>query len=375
MSKLKIYLIAGEASGDLHASNLLRELRLESDRAIECRAWGGDLLQKEGATLVKHYKELAFMGFKEVILNLKTIMNNIKFCKQDILAFQPDVIIFIDYPGFNLRIAEWSKKQGFTNLYFIAPQVWAWKENRVSKIKRDINKLYCILPFEVDFFKKHQYEVEYKGHPLVELIDKFNPELDFYESINPEHKKIIAILPGSRKQEIIKKLPEMLKAIKELDNDMYLPVVAVAPGLDISLFDEIANELDIKIKHVVNNTYAVLKYAHLALVTSGTATLETALFNVPLVVCYKGSKLSYEIGKRLVKVKYISLVNLILDKELVKELIQDDMNAKNIKTELDKLTDEHYRQEIMLGFETLRAKLHQTNTIKNIAKSMLDYIH
>jgi lipid-A-disaccharide synthase len=375
VSKLKIYLIAGEASGDLHASNLLRELRLESDRAIECRAWGGDLLQKEGATLVKHYKELAFMGFKEVILNLKTIMNNIKFCKQDILAFQPDVIIFIDYPGFNLRIAEWSKKQGFTNLYFIAPQVWAWKENRVSKIKRDINKLYCILPFEVDFFKKHQYEVEYKGHPLVELIDKFNPELDFYESINPEHKKIIAILPGSRKQEIIKKLPEMLKAIKELDNDMYLPVVAVAPGLDISLFDEIANELDIKIKHVVNNTYAVLKYAHLALVTSGTATLETALFNVPLVVCYKGSKLSYEIGKRLVKVKYISLVNLILDKELVKELIQDDMNAKNIKTELDKLTDEHYRQEIMLGFETLRAKLHQTNTIKNIAKSMLDYIH
>lgn len=375
MSKLKIYLIAGEASGDLHASNLLRELRLESGKEIECRAWGGDLLQKEGATLVKHYKELAFMGFKEVILNLKTIINNIKFCKQDILAFQPDVIIFIDYPGFNLRIAEWSKKHGFTNLYFIAPQVWAWKENRVSKIKRDINKLYCILPFEVDFFKKHQYEVEYKGHPLVELIDKFNPETDFYESINPKQKKIIAILPGSRKQEIIKKLPEMLKAIKELDNEMYLPVVAVAPGLDISLFDEIANELDIKIKHVVNNTYAVLNYAHLALVTSGTATLETALFNVPLVVCYKGSKLSYEIGKRLVKVKYISLVNLILDKELVKELIQDDMNAKNIKTELDKLTDEHYRQEIMLGFEALRAKLHQTNTIKNIAKSMLDYIH
>lgn len=333
---MRYYIIAGEASGDLHGSNLIKELK-KNDTMATIRCWGGDLMELAGGELVKHYKELAFMGFMEVVKNLGTIMRNLRFCKDDILRFKPDTLILIDYPGFNLRIAEWARNRGIRVIYYISPQVWAWKENRVKIIKECVQKMLVILPFEKEFYKKWDYEVEYVGHPLIEVIDneKINVSGVHPAADSPlNQKNVIAILPGSRKQEVEKKLPVMLEASKHFSD--YHFIVAKASSLEDSFYEELMRDYP-KVRSVRNKTYSLLMRAKAALVTSGTATLETALFDVPQVVCYKGSAISYQIAKRLVKIKYISLVNLILDKPVVKELIQNDLTVENIQKELSRL--------------------------------------
>jgi len=337
---MRYYIIAGEASGDLHGSNLIKELH-KKDKAANIQCWGGDMMQASGAKLVKHYRELAFMGFTEVIKNLPTILQNLTFCKKDIIEFKPDVIILIDYPGFNLRIAKWAKTLGFKIVYYISPQVWAWKENRVHDIKKNVDKMLVILPFEKDFYKKWNYEVEYVGHPLAEVVNHFkekNKDLS-----NPfTEKKIIALLPGSRQQEIVKKLPIMLSVAKYFSE--YQFIVAKAPGLENSFYDEMMLGYD-NVSTVSNRTYELLMYASAALVTSGTATLETALFGVPEIICYKGNNISYQIAKRLITIKFIGLVNLIMNKEVVKELIQNELNLNNIKQELNLILHDTNRKE------------------------------
>lgn len=363
---MKYYIIAGEASGDLHGSNLMKAL-LEEDPKAEIRFWGGDLMQSVGGTLVKHYKELSFMGFLEVVLNLKTILNNIKICKKDILEFQPDVLVFIDYPGFNMRIAKWAKKLGMKTHYYISPQIWAWKENRIKDIKRDIDKMYVILPFEKDFYeKKHQYEVEFVGHPL---IDAINNRISIDESIfrkenSLSDKPIIAILPGSRKQEITKMLSVMLSVVADFPD--YQFVIAGAPSQEFSFYSTFLTANNCHF--ISNKTYDLLSISFAALVTSGTATLETALFKVPEVVCYKGSWLSYQIAKRIVTLKYISLVNLIMDKEVVTELIQDNLNTSTLKIELQKLLNSNHRDLVLENYNALEKKLGGSGASEKTAK-------
>ncbi len=352
---MKYYIIAGEASGDLHGSNLMKALYKEDSNA-DIRFWGGDLMQKAGGTLVKHYRDLAFMGFVEVLFHLKTILNNIKFCKKDISNFQPDVIIFIDYPGFNLRIAKWAKEQGIKTHYYISPQIWAWKENRITEIKRDVDKMYVILPFEKDFYeKKHHFPVEFVGHPLIDAIH-IHPAIDeaiFRKENQLNDKPIIAVLPGSRKQEITKMLSLMLSVVNDFPE--YQFVIAGAPSQEFSFYESfITNE---NIKFISNKTYDLLSNATAALVTSGTATLETALFKVPEVVCYKGSWISYQIAKRIITLKFISLVNLIMDEEVVTELIQEDCNSERIGEELNKILDVKYRQDLLKKYSILETKL------------------
>jgi lipid-A-disaccharide synthase len=343
---MRYYIIAGEASGDLHGSNLVKELK-NIDTIATIRCWGGDLMREAGAELVKHYRDLAFMGFVEVVINLRTIMKNLRFCKNDILRFKPEALILIDYPGFNLRIAEWAKRQGIKVIYYISPQVWAWKESRVKTIKASVDKMLVILPFEQEFYKKWDLKVEYVGHPLVEVIDK---EKTRSSTINPasdsplNEKNIIAILPGSRKQEVEKKLPVMLAASTNFPDHHF--IVAKASSLDDSFYDELMSSYP-KVRSVRNNTYALLMQAKAALVTSGTATLETALFGVPQVVCYKGSNISYQIAKRLITIKYISLVNLIMNKPVVTELIQNDLTIENVNRELYKLIHDPATLQVM----------------------------
>ena len=340
---MKYYIIAGEASGDLHASNLMKSLKKEETHT-DFRFWGGDLMEKVGGTLVKHYRELAFMGFAEVFMNLRTILKNIKFCKQDILQFAPDAVILVDYPGFNLRIAEFAKKHHITVHYYISPQIWAWKENRIKKIKRDIDHMYVILPFEKDFYEnKHNFPVHFVGHPLLDAIADRKPldPVKFAKENKLSDKPIIALLPGSRKQEISKMLSVMLKMVPKFPDHQF--VIAGAPSQELSFYENIIADEDVAI--VENKTYDLLSVSNAALVTSGTATLETALLKIPEVVCYKGNKISYQIGKRLVNVKFISLVNLILDKEVVTELIQDEFNKKNLEDDLFKILDHKYREE------------------------------
>jgi lipid-A-disaccharide synthase len=323
---MKYYIIAGEASGDLHGSNLIKEIH-KLDTVAKIRCWGGDKMQDAGATLVKHYRDLAFMGFTEVIKNLPTIFKNIAFCKKDIEQFEPDVLVLVDYPGFNMRIAKWAHKKNIKIVYYISPQIWAWKEKRVHAIKRDVDKMLVILPFEKDFYKKYHYQVDYVGHPLAEVIADFKTA---HSSIQKEN--IVALLPGSRKQEILVKLPIMLSVAKHFPD--YKFVVAKAPGLPDEFYEDILKSYD-NVGSVSNETYTLLSKAKAALVTSGTATLETALFAVPEVICYKGGKISYEIAKRLIKIKFIGLVNLIMDKEVVKELIQEELNEKSIQLKKD----------------------------------------
>ena len=339
---MKYYIIAGEASGDLHGSNLIKELHhLDATATIRC--WGGEKMQAAGSTLVKHYRELAFMGFVEVISNLRTIFKNLSFCKEDILEHSPDVLILVDYPGFNLRIAKWATENNIRVVYYISPQVWAWKENRVKMMKQCIDKMLVILPFEKNYYKtKWNWDVEYTGHPLVEEVEK--TKLNF-EHQQLSEKNIIALLPGSRKQEILKKLPVMLEVSKEFPD--YQFIVAKAPGLDDSFYAELIKDYN-NVSSVSNQTYALLQQSTAALVTSGTATLETALFQVPQVVCYKGNEISYQIAKRLVNIKYISLVNLIMDKEVVKELIQHEMNRPNLISELKKILPGSVQRETLL---------------------------
>jgi lipid-A-disaccharide synthase len=389
---MKYYLISGEASGDLHGSNLIKQLQI-LDVHNNVRCWGGNLMQQAGATLVKHYRDLAFMGFAEVVKNLPTILKNISFCKKDILAFKPDVLVLIDYPGFNLRIAAWAKQQGIKVVYYISPQVWAWKANRVKKMKQCIDKMLVILPFEKTYFKDvWQWDVEYVGHPLVEVVNEYQLQVagcKLQDSIDDSNnhqpvtsnqqpatsnQPIIALLPGSRKQEIAKKLPVMLAVAKHFQQ--YQFVIAEAPGLDAAFYQSFYAEAGItdNVTTSNNKTYALLSKATAALVTSGTATLETALFGVPEVVCYKGSNISYQIGKRLIKIKFISLVNLIMDKLVVKELIQDEMNAKNLILELDDLLlNEQRKLQIAADYTALKNILSQGgNASEKAAKSIYE---
>jgi lipid-A-disaccharide synthase len=348
---MKYYIIAGEASGDLHGSNLIKEIK-KLDPNASIKAWGGDLMQQAGASLVKHYRDLAFMGFLEVIKNLPTILQNIRFCKQDIEAWQPDVLVLVDYPGFNLRIAEWAKKNGFKVVYYIAPQVWAWKENRVKKMKLCIDKMFCILPFEKDYFKnKWNWDVTYVGHPLIRVIESFKSTTPLVT----DNKKVIALLPGSRKQEIIKMLPIMLSVTPHFPG--YTFMVAQAPGQDAPFYNRFLMGYS-NVTLIKNSTYDILTIADAALVTSGTATLETALFKVPEVVCYKTSKFSYQIAKRLVKIKFISLVNLIMDKEIVREIIQENLTEQQLTKALRNITEnEEHRKEVMNNYQSLHALL------------------
>ncbi len=368
---MKYYIIAGEASGDLHGSNLMKAL-YQKDPNAEIRFWGGDLMQKTGGTLVKHYRELAFMGFIEVIFNLKTILNNIKSCKTDILAFQPDVIVFIDYPGFNMRIAEWAKALGMKTHYYISPQIWAWKENRIKAIKRDVDKMYVILPFEKDFYEtKHHFPVDFVGHPLIDAIqNRTTIEAAAFRKENDlDDKPIIAILPGSRKQEITKMLEVMLSVVADFPE--YQFVIAGAPSQEFSLYAPFLNNKNVRF--ISNKTYDLLSVSYAALVTSGTATLETALFKVPEVVCYKGSWASYQIAKRIVTLKYISLVNLIMDREVVTELIQEDCNSKRIKAELQKLLDPINRNQVLAQYDLLEAKLGGSGASEKTATLITNY--
>jgi lipid-A-disaccharide synthase len=357
---MKYYIIAGEASGDLHGSNLIREIK-KIDPAANIRCWGGDLMQQAGGELVKHYRDLAFMGFAEVLSNLRTIFRNLKFCKRDILQFKPDVLILIDYPGFNLRIAKWAKSQGLKMIYYISPQVWAWKENRVRAMKQCIDKMLVILPFEKDYYKnKWNWEVEYVGHPLVEVVERFKAEhsslaVDRWPMAG-EKTGIVALLPGSRKQEITKKLPVMLEVSRYFPN--YQFIVAQAPSIENSFYEAFTSRFP-NVSSVTNKTYQLLLQAKAALVTSGTATLETALFGVPEAVCYKGSPVSYQIAKRVIKVKFISLVNLIMDRLVVKELIQDEMNPENLVKELNELLNNKERiATLQKDYGDLRNILH-----------------
>lgn len=366
---MKYYIIAGEASGDLHGSNLMKALYKE-DANAEIRFWGGDLMQNVGGTLVKHYRELAFMGFIEVVFNLKTILNNINFCKKDIENFNPDAIIFIDYPGFNMRIAKWAKEKGIQTHYYISPQIWAWKESRIKAIKRDFDKLYVILPFEKDFYeKKHHFPVEFVGHPLIDAIQtrKVTDESTFKKENNLDEKPIVAILPGSRKQEITKMLSVMLSVVDDFAD--YQFVIAGAPSQEFSFYEQFLKNKNVHF--VANKTYDLLSHSYAALVTSGTATLETALFKVPEVVCYKGSWASYQIAKRIITLKYISLVNLIMDKEVVTELIQENCNTKNIKIELQKLINPATRNAILENYDLLETKLGGIGASEKTAKFII----
>lgn len=367
---MKYYIIAGEASGDLHASNMMKHILLK-DTSADFRFWGGDRMQTVGGKLIKHYKDLAFMGFVEVVKNLPTILKNISFCKKDIESYQPDALILVDYPGFNLRIAEWAKSKGLKVYYYISPQIWAWKQSRVHKIKRVVDKMYCILPFEKDFYKRFDYNAEFVGHPLLDAIqgDILQSKESIRTKYNFNNEKVVLLLPGSRKQEI----KEMLKVMVEVanKNTHCKFVIAGVKSIPQSFYKEqIGNS---KIEMITGDTYSLLSIASAALVTSGTATLETALFEVPEVVCYKGGKISYEIAKRLIKVKYISLVNLILDRRAVVELIQDDMNVERLNEELSKILNEGEAREKMLSdYKELKVKLGGGGASQRVAESIVN---
>ncbi|MFK8037034.1 MAG: lipid-A-disaccharide synthase [Crocinitomicaceae bacterium] len=362
---MKYFLIAGEASGDLHGSNLMRALK-QSDANANFQYWGGDQMKSVDGKLKKHINTLAFMGFVEVLFNLRTILKNIKTCKNQIEAFKPDVLILIDYPGFNLRIANFAKTKGLRVHYYISPQIWAWKQNRVHKIKRVVDAMYTILPFEKEFYQKFNVEVDYVGHPLVDAIQDFKTKAlsleTFRVSYDLTEQPILAVLPGSRNQEIKTKLPIMLAAAKAFNN--YQVIIAGAPNKDKSFYHDIIGNEHTTI--IENDTYNLLNSANLAMVTSGTATLETALFKVPQVVCYKANGVSYQIAKRLVKVKYISLVNLIMDKSVVAELIQDELTVSNIITELRKLENDNV--EILLDYHNLEKILGGGGASKKVAE-------
>lgn len=368
---MKLYVIAGEASGDLHGSNLMQAI-LDEQPQTEFRFWGGDKMTAVQDNCVKHIRDLAFMGFVEVLMNIRTITKNMRFCKEDILAYKPDAIVMIDYPGFNLRIAEWAKEQGIKVIYYISPQVWAWKQNRVHKIKKVVDKMYVILPFEKEFYQKFDYDVEYVGHPLLDEISKYDFESGkeaFRERNGLSDKPIIALVPGSRKQEVKTKLPIMVEATRGMDE--YQLVVAGAPSLTKEFYQSVQS--DVQVVH--GETYELMYNASAALVTSGTATLETALFKVPEVVCYKGSQISYSIAKRLVKVDYISLVNLIMEREVVKELIQKECNPIKIRAELDRLlNDETYKSRLLSDYEELEQKLGGGGASAKVAQSLLKTI-
>ncbi len=368
----KYYIIAGEASGDLHGANLIKEIK-KLDSGAEFRCWGGDLMQEEGVKLVKHYRDLAFMGFLEVIKNIRTIFKNMRFCKEDIIKYKPDAVIFIDYPGFNLRIAEFVHENEIPTLYYVSPQVWAWKQSRVEKIKKVVDKMFVILPFEKEFYKKLGYDVDFVGHPLIDAIEQFKEKAiskqSFCEKYGLNEKPIIALLPGSRSQEIEKKLPLMLSVVSEFND--YQFVIAGAPARSKEYYVPFLKSDNVHL--ILNDTYNLLNNSHSALVTSGTATLETALFKVPQVVCYKSSAFSYRIAKILIgdRIKFISLVNLITGYEVVKELIQNKLTNFNLIKELSYIVSSEGRKSMLKEYRMLEEKCGGTGASFNTANAML----
>lgn len=368
---MKYYLIAGEASGDLHASNLMQSIK-EKDKDATFRFFGGDLMQNVGGTLVKHYRELAFMGFIPVLLNLKTILRNLEICKKDIVQFAPDVVILVDYPGFNLKIAKFLKlNTSIPVTYYISPKIWAWKEYRIKSFKKYVNQMLCILPFEVDFYKKHNYPVDYVGNPTVDaIINKKSKDQSFQEFIKLNdlpNKPIIAILAGSRKQEIEDNLPTMLKATEMFREHQI--IIAGAPGIDKDFYTKSIGKNRVQL--IFNQTYSILSHAEVALVTSGTATLEAALLSVPQVVCYKTPvpKLAYWGFKHLLHTPYISLVNLIANKEVVKELFAKFFSVNNIQEEVDNLLyNDEYRQRMLNDYKVIQKTLGSENASDKAAK-------
>ena len=365
---MKYYIIAGEASGDLHGSNLIKELK-KLDNSSHFRCWGGDLMSQECNDLVKHYKDYSHMGFFEVFINLKKILNNLSFCKKDIKKYNPDVIIYVDFPGFNLRIAKWAKKNKFKNHFYISPQIWAWKQNRIKTIRKVIDQMYVILPFEKKFYSSINFNVHYVGHPLLDVI-KTNKN----EALDRGQEKIIALLPGSRDQEIKKILPEMINIIKNFKN--YSFYICAAPSQKRSTYLKYIKDKNIeKVKIVENQTYEILSKSSAALVTSGTATLETALFKIPQVVCYKSSWISIMIGRFLLRnLKFISLVNLILDKEVVKELIQENLNEKNLTSELNNILEGDHRIDMLKSYNELIDKLGNKGASEKTALKIFNYL-
>jgi lipid-A-disaccharide synthase len=371
---MKYYIIAGEASGDLLSSYLMKSIK-KMDAIADFRCWGGDLMEAQGGELIKHYNDLAFMGFWEVAKNLRTILNNMTVCKVDILLYEPDVLILIDYPGFNLRIAEFAKEQHIRVVYYVSPQIWAWKKNRVHKIKRDVDTLITILPFEKEFYAKYNYEAHYAGHPLLDVIHDEMQNDDwqtFKEHYHLDERPVIAVLPGSRKQELQKMLPIMVQMTEQFPE--YQFIMSKVKWQPLSLYQScIKNK---KITLVEGDTYSLLRHAQAAIVTSGTATLETALWNIPQVVCYKGSFISYLIARMVVgkHLKYISLVNLILDKPAVTELIQYDCNPKKLKEELSKIVNDSVIIDTMKNdYKQLRHLLGNAGASDNAAKLIVKH--
>ena len=377
---MKYYLIVGEASGDLHASNLMRALK-EQDAEADFRFFGGDLMSAVGGTRVKHYKELAYMGFIPVLLHLRTIFKNMDRCKKDIVAWKPEVVILVDYPGFNLKIAEYVKKHtDIPVYYYISPKIWAWKEYRIKNIKRDVDELFSILPFEIDFFKGHQYPIHYVGNPCVDAVANFkNAKAEsffaFAKENSLEEKPVIALLAGSRKQEIKDNLPDMLEAAKPFVGEYQL-VLAGAPGIDPAYYQKFVGQ-DVPVKIIFGQTYRLLQQAKAALVTSGTATLETALFRVPQAVCYYtplGKLISF-LRRHILKVKYISLVNLVADKEVVRELVADTMTVQNVRAELNALlNDSEYRGRMLQEYDRMIKILGPAGASHQAATKMIELL-
>tara|TARA_B100000161_G_scaffold224441_1_gene170217 strand:+ start:550 stop:1647 length:1098 start_codon:yes stop_codon:yes gene_type:complete len=364
---MKYYIIAGEASGDLYGSKLIDEI-FSIDKKAEIRFWGGDNMIKSGGYNVKHISELAFMGFYEVLKNITTILRNISFCKNDIKEFNPDKIIYIDYPGFNLKICKWAKNNGYKNFFYISPQIWAWKENRIKTIKNSIDKLFVIFPFEKEYYReKHNMEVEFYGHPLIEKIDDFNSSKDFLKKNNiTKERDIITLLPGSRSQEINSMLPIFLTLKKHYLNFEF--IVAGVKNVNESVYQP---ALDMDVKVIYNQTYDLLSHSKIAIVTSGTASLECALFNVPQIVCYKTSSISYFIGKSFVNISFISLVNIILKKGIVKELVQNELTEKNLVHELSNILSENKISVILNEYSKIYSMLSIEGTSKKIATSII----
>ena len=367
---MKYYLVAGEASGDLHGANLMKALKATDPDAV-FRFWGGDLMLAEGGTLVKHYAQMAFMGFVEVVANLRTIFRNLSLCKNDIKAWQPDVLILIDFPGFNLKIAEYAKLNGLPVCYYISPKVWAWNQKRVLKIKKIVDHLFCILPFEVDFYQQWGMQVDYVGNPLLDAVAAFKPDDSFLATHQLQDKKIVALLPGSRKQEISRLLPDMLATASRFPQ--YHFVIAGAPSFDETFYHQYTQGEAVSV--IFSATYDILSHAEAAIVASGTATLETALFDVPQVVVYKGNALSIAVARLLVKIKFISLVNLIMDRGVVKELIQEDCNPDKIAEELKLLLEDgSYRAAMLRNYDGLDEKMGQAGASARTARLITEYM-
>ena len=367
---MKYYLIAGEASGDLHGSNLMKAIKLEDPEA-DFQYFGGDMMNAEGGVLTKHYSEMAFMGFVEVIANLSKILQNIKKAEQDILGFKPDVIILIDFPGFNMRIAKFAKTEGIKVFYYISPKVWAWNQKRVLKIKRYVDRMFCILPFEVNFYKSWGMEVDYVGNPLLDAIALNKNDDQFKVNNDLDVRPIIALLPGSRKQELDRVLPEMIKTAASFPE--YQFVIAGAPTFSLHDYAKYIGDRNIPV--IFNATYNLLLNSRAAVVTSGTATLETALLKIPQVVVYKGNPVSIAIARMLVNIKFISLVNLVMDAAIVKELIQQDCNPITMSEELDLLLNDHlYRTGMLINYDELAEKMGSPGASQRAAKLMVAYL-